>query len=263
MLSNNPTVEKYTLRYAVGTVTGSIIILLGSYVNSPDEIDEFCDFFKENGFVAITGILLLGFAYSFIASCPLYVIHLNRFLLDSKIAYRDSCGKNPECCKNSIFQDMIILIVFTTITCSLFIVSNYKIFIINVTILNVIILISLFYSYMAFRCPQKVIDYYNKLCTIRSRRVDKEQTKFIAEISDSYKGLRENGNAFAIIVMQVLLYFSWNALDSLLNTWSMDDKIPIYLGLVAIWVLPGWFGMLAAHKIEADFMHSKPSPGNR
>lgn len=262
MLSRNPTVEKYTLRYAVGTVTGAIIILLGGYLHCPAILNKLCSCFKENGFVGIAGILLLGFAFSFIASCPLYVMHLNRSLLNIKMPYGEASENNIKCCKNFVFIDIIYFTVILMISSSIFIIFDNEV-LIQFILLSAFIFIALYCSYLAFRCPQKIFDYYGRLCNSKSKGSDDPSKKFITEITDSYQGLRENGNAFAIIVMQVFLYFSWSAIDSLLNAWGVHDirdKIPVYLGFAAIWVLPGWFGMLTAHKMEAHFMNRETPP---
>ena len=69
MFNKNMWIEKYTLRYGVGTITGALII--------------YFQFGKEQGLQDLTWqkfpvLLLSGFAFSFIASAPLFVFHVCR-----------------------------------------------------------------------------------------------------------------------------------------------------------------------------------------
>ena len=102
------------------------------------------------------------------------------------------------------------------------------------------------FAYLAYSKRKVIHDYYKALSIKRGE----SKTDFV----ESYKTLREHGNAFYIIVWEVMLMFIIFALLEVRKITDVDDAFFVMLSAMVLWVLPAVFAWYVAGQIECDFI---------
>lgn len=213
------------VRYLLGTIVGTIIanilaikffpLPIVDYIQETDIISKIRTF-KEWQFIFIH--LAVGFVFCYVTSAPILVFHSIRlnfrstFKLDLKnkffyiiiviILFTFCCFSD---CKNLKHNEKIALFIFFSI---------------------VFIQIYLFITHIDKSTPHN----YHLLTLRRDSAVSRKKGTYI----ESYKHLREHGNAFFIVFLEIIL-------GAILYQIENIDTI---LVLITIWIMPGaaiWF----------------------
>ena len=220
--------DYYVVRYLVGTVVGAaIVVFLNGYTLSP-----FANFFdlasEDTGefgklFANITLYSSVGFAFCYIASAPILTLHATRTYLQvsqlKKHRFTWLMG--------AIAIVVSTIVVVCTSLClnktMLQYVQYWPIIFYIVVGIQVLLLTVMFWD----RC-REIKSFYRGLAHARTGANAFNTTK-ISEYVESYRHLREHGNAFLIILFEFVLAYV------LLN--SSGEPIEVML-IVAVWIFP-------------------------
>lgn len=259
--------EFYLIRYALGTVVGAICVYYTLHILGPDakslwlmqpkisreHIDalvEICKYNKQaclpqaklahdlEGFNFQQLILLgiYGLAFNYFASAPILVWHALRYQL-----FNTCEKKDVSCCSKWLLRVIYNLILLTVVSVSLNSTLKYKWFDIAIIVM-ILIYISMQVVMIFLESSKKsgLYDFYVQLHQARRYpRVD----------LDSYKHLREHGNAFLIVIHNVMLLA---VILSLNNTIGVTGVM-----LALFWIFPAAYIYFLAHGIEADMLKDK------
>ncbi len=230
----NRWINDYALRYAVGTILGAAILAY-IFTQLPTEISAPIPDIKHWG--ASIGLLIGGLAFCYIASAPLLVFHAARWMLLSRTVTL----------KARLIHIGIMLIVGVAVTALLACRSGQ--FIYSALTGSALILI-LFQLYAYIRITFNRDKLFSFYVTLASKRNDSSK-----EIVESYRTLREHGNAYSIVVMEVALGMFLVALIGFLKTFGLPWLIvPSLLLACALWVAPGALILATASRLELDFV---------
>ena len=227
----------YGVRYAQGAVVGAMLIFLLFSQNEtlkkilfmPEKPEDF-------GIPHLILLAVYGLVYCYIASAPVLIMHAGRGLLFRSFI-------NPDPYKGWLKRS---LCVFTPALVAAGICS----FLTDFDFLKSAAA-GLFVFLVAFQFTMlyiifhgawfKIIDYYQ---VIIKKRSDQNNKEFV----ESYKHIREHGNAFLIVLFQFLLAVPIFAFVSLAN--NPIDVIRGLITLVVVWVLPASFIWMFGNKLE-------------
>jgi|GEM_PF-2309542 len=211
--------EFYAVRYAQGTVVGAVIIfflfsqnpILERLLLLPEENRDF-------GMAHLILLAVYGLAYCYIASAPVLVMHAWRGML-----FKSTVNSEP--IKRSLWRVMELLIFFVIIylIVALFIMEGMlSILIVPVIPFMITVSLQLFclwklllfenVVFLLKKIPilKKIEDmspgYYwertvNYYVSVARKRKELEESSYI----ESYKHIREHGNAFLIVFFQIVL----------------------------------------------------------
>lgn len=233
MNNNSRWWEFYLVRYFVGTVFGTLLVLLIVY--SPDSgINRLLDSnkFRMSGFninkFDLSYLWLYGFiglAYCYLASAPVLVLHTVRAVFPRLILLVNS--------KMKIF---VFAIIFSLIVCLLvwkwkemqdYLGGSYTF---AAYILATIIIGFQIFLFMFLIKKNDMFKFYKNLSTKRSEKEKLVTTEYV----ESYKHLREHGNAFLILLFEIILCFIIYNSNSLF----------VFSSFLTLWILPAslvWF----------------------
>lgn len=217
--------EFYFVRYFVGTVLGAIIVYVLT-VSSDSALSASLvpGVSKEIGYPHLLLLGAYGLAYCYIASGPVLVLHATRSVFVNRTQSNFQLWF-----AGAVIFGIAVLLAIMWIKC------------INFTSILVVMLAYLVFAIQAvpllfvfLNNSENVTRYYQKLSRIRSEAKSDLSRK---EYVESYRHLREHGNAFLIVVFEIMLAIClWNL---------PKDAIRIFAPtIVGIWVLPGsivWF----------------------
>jgi len=217
----------YLIRYAMGTVVGSLLVFfmlhLGMKSTSTETAKIFSDLYKLFGLggYGLWILPLLGLSYCYLASAPILVIHACR---SAFLGVKE---------KTMFFFIVIPAIFFVLI----FNFSSISIpaYAASVLILLAIIVIQLLCIYLSIDNRR---GYYKRLCDKRAGATGGSK-----EYVESYKHLREHGNAFMIVMMEIILtVILYNATS--------------YMCLIAViiaWISPAAYVWFVGSYLEKNF----------
>jgi len=227
--------EFYFVRYFVGSIVGGIIML--SILFHPDSglSTIFLKTYNFNkldinsiGFEHLTIVLTLGLSFCYIASSPILVFHTFR----SKIDYSKN-NNNKKLIKIGLAQIGTLLDFIATCIFLYFILIyffNWS-FLTSILMLGYILIVWVQVRIVFFNLRKGLkglFKYYKKLTKERAK-----QSKAKEEYIESYKHLREHGNAFLILFCEMILGMA------LFSASSINDVVLILLFWI-IPVLPVW-----------------------
>ncbi len=228
----------YLVRYLLPTLVGACIIvwLFASDDSSIPNLSLILDRSSEKSIsFAKTSLALLGigFVFCYIASFPVLVLH----------ATRDSFNK---------YLRNITLLFFIISIFSILILI-FMSFIDTIIAFLITVLFSILQFTLIFASFNNQFPYLRKLSTQRYN----EQT----DIVDSYKHLREHGNAALIIICELFLaalcrpiFFDGNHVSLGLENFRL-------LGLlIGIWSLPAACIYFFGHHLEYQFVNNDNAP---
>lgn len=222
--------EFYAVRYAMGTVVGAVIFFF--LCNSNPALRPML-FGAEAGKIDGTSLALLagyGLAFCYIASAPILVFHVSRFLLDPSGVLTVDQRRLWWLLAPPIGLTMVFTwFAGTTLLLSVFygLVFFIAAFIVWPQYLAVITTISQ---------RAQLLDFYKKLASKRSSAV--------GGLTDSYKHMREHGNSFLIVVLEIilalLLYVAGNLSPQLAGaTAGQAEKYVLpYIIIILMWIIP-------------------------
>lgn len=223
--------EYYALRYFVGTVAGALaVVFLTRSSGSPLHTFGFTsvDDLNKLGMKDVTVIGALGFAYCYIASAPMLLLHATRAQL----------GLNPLRCKWRRWVVTAIVIA---------VVQLGGLWYFSVRWWSVQSLVGLvFLIILGVQVAMIVEAHLNRFKDIGSFYSDlvaraRVGTDTVAGYVESYRHLREHGNAIAILVLEF-------ALALILGSTGR----PIFAAVVVfIWMLPSTYSWFIGSLLES------------
>jgi len=233
-LANGSWWETYVIRYFVGTVVGGAILLFLNGNEGSSLSDSFLPGIKTLSALD-TGLLIViaaaGLAYCYLASAPILVLHASRACLlpSNKRVMNWTLGP--------YFALILIgMIIF------LWIYWNEKKsinFILSLSALLLVLGLQLIPLSIAMWNRGEISHkFYSELTTARATQLPKSQ-----EYKQSYRHLREHGNAFAILFFEGVLGIILFGLSS----------TSLALICILVWVIPAAAVWLYGTLLEARF----------
>lgn len=224
--------ENYVVRYFVGTVVGAgIVVFLNEYCGSPftgllpSEL-------KDATFKEVSIFASVGFAFCYIASAPILTLHGTRDHL------------RPSQLKRVWFLWIVVPLVVTT-TIWYFLaksqtkepISQYGAITLGIVVsFQVVLVLAALINRLS-----SISNFYWSLSAARA-----SPARQVTEYVESYRHLREHGNAFSILLAEVVLGF---VLVSLPNKLSA-------VAVLFIWMLPASASWLLGTVLESKLAYA-------
>lgn len=235
--SSNRWWEFYFVRYFVGTTLGAIIILFLAHSDSPvfanqGQIAPVLKLLKIEKFETgvIAALATIGLAFCYLASSPILVLHATRGEL---LKIRDSLSR----WRSFIFLVLIFVVaggqsyalwVAMRMKGNPWVSHDFYMGSLCLFIVSIVFVGQLFLLWLSFTGREKnAFYYYDDLVT---KRADANEAG--REYIESYRHLREHGNAFFIAFLELLLGVA-----------LFYSPIP-WAGLLFLWIFPAvgvWF----------------------
>jgi hypothetical protein len=226
--------EYYVVRYFVGAVLGAVIVLfLISQEHFPlkDDLATLGDF-KDSTFLGVSLVAAMGFAFCYVASSPILTVHATRAHLRLSLL-KYSIG---------LFIPIAIVLYFAwrmfspPVALATGLIVGTQIGLVAITI---------------FGRFSDVEEYYRKLASARSKASTKKDQPASSggEYVTSYRHLREHGNAFGILLLELVLAGA---------LYELHDGKVMACWLVA-WLFPAPVAWVIGTALESRFV-SSPLP---
>lgn len=237
--SNSRWWEFYFVRYFVGTVVGGAIILFLNASESSSLQNLIIPGVTDLSKLGVQHLFLLaamGLAYCYISSAPILVLHAARgaFLThDTKLF-------------NRVFFCALSIIGVVAVAVYIFYSELYMPFFWATILFAILMALQLVpFGLSLLKNGEKAHAYYRQLTEARSR--DKEETRQYVE---SYKHLREHGNAFFILLFEL-------ALGIIL---ALVPEPLVAFNVLLFWIIPAALVWLVGTVLEARFANEPSQP---
>ncbi|HEX8595699.1 MAG TPA: hypothetical protein VF682_20850 [Pseudomonas sp.] len=238
--------EFYALRYSVGAVLGALIIFL--LVKQTPQLSDLIFIKKGESIDMIqVGVFLgIGLFYSYLASAPILVFHVGRFL----IPRADDSFFNDSGWVWAIYLFASLLLpvlfaVFSPLDSGIRAWFSVIIFLASAVFFGQLLIIKKCHSQR-----KKLFLFYKNLSTNRAYAT--------GGIVDSYRHLREHGNAFGIIFFEMMLaVFLFAASHGILAKRLEPFEVAATFGAVILaWIMPATLVWLIGCIVEQEFVDS-------
>jgi hypothetical protein len=210
--------EYYAVRYFVGTVIGAIaIVAFNEYSMSPlkGQIFPTLSSFKDAGAEHLVVLAALGLAYCYVASAPILAAHALRGQLD--LASKKGV-------LSSLVPVLGAFVVLGAVGYFAFDVPLWTARFWGMVIVAFVLSFQVVLFVQAlFNGFVRVSNYYSELAKARAG-----ESKTVGEYVESYRHLREHGNAFGIVLLEICLATACIAAPSV--QWLSV--------LLVLWILP-------------------------
>lgn len=212
--------EFYFVRYFVGTVTGmGLVAFLNFDADSPLQgkiLPNLTDISKLD-FAHSIVLGAIGLAFCYIASAPILTLHALRGVFTAK--WNDPTIKNTYI-KVGYAEILTLLVVvgLSLMAVHFFITSfpnknNPSLAILSLSGVAAIFGLQAFLFIVSLLSEKNYIfEYYKSLATSRAKK--KDETNKHSEYIESYKHLREHGNAFFILLMEIIFTLAIYAIEN-------------------------------------------------
>lgn len=223
--------ENYAVRYFVGTIIGAgAVLMFNEYSASPLKGALFpaLSNFKDAGAQHLVVLGALGLAYCYIASAPMLTLHSLRgeITVGSK--------------KPFTWFSVIFVFLFAALFSGAHVIVSVGLWSWQSLALAFASLVLAFQLSLLFTAAtnrfERIFAYYLKLCTSRS-----SEARQVREYVESYRHMREHGNAFFIVLLELGLAMTAIAVPSL----------ALLAALVVLWVLPASAAWLIGTVLES------------
>jgi hypothetical protein len=229
--------ENYVVRYFVGTVFGAgIVVFLNECESSP-----FHGFMsrvaglQEGTFKDITVFASMGLAFCYVASSPVLTIHaLREHTRVARVKERIWCWTIT-----LVLMAIIILVSATFAFCGKLSIAAFLTAFAVIGIQIVLITLAALDRFSAVR------EFYFRLSEARARNGES-----VREYVESYRHLREHGNAFSILVLEAILGFVMANLPT-------PETAAFVL---VLWLLPASCSWVVASALESRLVHDETLP---
>ncbi len=230
--------EFYFVRYFVGTVVGFVIVVFLLFESTSPLNGS--NFLGKATIQDLTGanVLLLsgvGLAFCYISSAPILVFH----------ALRSAYEYPEKWWQRTIFGP--VLVVIASVAIVLMAVAKLSGYDLGPTLAYVFVLAVVavqVYLYWKIFCGGKPADkFYDRLTECRAKAGSED-----VEYMESYRHLREHGNAFLILVFESGLGASMYLMDTSGHA----------LATVLLWIVPAPFVWFVATHLEYKFTEREP-----
>lgn len=244
--------EFYAVRYAMGTVVGGVVFFFLCFYNPELKPLLFgADIGKLDG-PRLWLFAAYGLAYCYIASAPILVLHTGRFLLQLK---SDTTDKAYQALMLTWLPLLLAMMAFNhtpspDISSKLFFASSTFLFVQVVYLSLVVVIFALWKS-------QDLYDFYVRL--------DVQRANTRGELIDSYRHLREHGNSFFIvfleIVFAIILYAAGDAAQVIFGQQLNKSAYVLpYVLVLLLWTFPAVLVWFVGTVIERRFSEQGPQP---
>ena len=242
--------EFYAVRYGMGTVVGAVVFFFLCFTNPALKPLLFgADTWKIDGTqLALFGAY--GLAFCYIASAPVLVFHAGRFLLQPKLdghsaSFRLVVGLCPPLVLASIAADHS---GGADLAAKVFYAAAAFVFSLIVWLQLIVVVYSLWKS-------GDLYDFYVRL--------DKRRLRAEGSIVESYRHLREHGNSFFIVFLEILLalvLFAAGNYEFVATGKEMPRATYVvpYVIILLVWTFPAVLVWLIGTVIERRFCDSEP-----
>lgn len=224
--------EFYFIRYFVGTVFGmALIAFLNFDENSPlfGKILFNLHSATDLNFSHTLALGAIGLAFCYISSAPILVFHALRG--NFKPIYKCEVSFLAVGCWCSLVLVLLATLSFLSFSTIFPSEDKFAFGIVSLSAFTLIFGLQILLYLYSWSSKGNVFEYYKSLATERSKRKTSEMHK---EYIESYKHLREHGNAFFIIIMEISLAIMLFAIENPMHS----------IFLVALWITPAfivWF----------------------
>ncbi|MCM0612422.1 hypothetical protein KFJ24_08035 [Marinobacter sediminum] len=231
--------EFYFVRYFVGTVVGGAIILFLNASETSSLQNLIIPGVTDVSKLDVQHLFLLaamGLAYCYISSAPILVLHASRgaFLThNTKVFNRVFYG--------ALFVVGVVAVAFYFLCSKL----NMPVFMATVLFALLMSLQIVPFGFSLLKNGERAHTYYRQLTKARSG--DTEEAR---QYIESYKHLREHGNAFFILLFELALGIILVA----------APKPSIAFNVLLFWIIPAALVWLIGTVLEARFSNEPPQP---
>jgi hypothetical protein len=194
----------------------------------------------------LTLLAVYGLVYCYVASAPILVFHAGRFLID------------PETTWKSILKGSGICAVFLLVgTFSGRFVAEGEWFAFTASCLILLLALEAAAVFFSVKRSEKLFEFYSKLAERRSEPK--------GEIVDSYRHLREHGNSFFIVFLElglgvVLFEASKLGPQDSCRPGPVLGIVKIYLSVLVLWIFPAVCVWLISTLFERRFSEAQVPP---
>jgi hypothetical protein len=251
--------EFYAVRYAMGTVVGAVTFSFLCFQRSETQpllfgiFDTAAAGDTTNGAAShsisldasrLTLLAVYGLVYCYIASAPILVFHASRFLIRPGAEWKAILKWLGIC---SIFPILFGVLAFCYGAQGKWFTCTASAFGLLLGLQIVAVSLSLYRNAALF-------DFYKQLAERRG------QAK--GEIVDSYRHLREHGNSFFIVFLEIALgivLFEASRLtpQNTDRSVSLPGIVKTYLTVLVVWIFPAVFVWLISIFFERRFADAK------
>ncbi|HTY84335.1 MAG TPA: hypothetical protein VMB19_08950 [Silvibacterium sp.] len=238
--------EFYAVRYAMGTVVGAAALMF--LCSKTQEIQSVLPGIRppEAGSLETPRIFLTaayGLIYCYVASAPILVFHAGRFLLNPDTPKRRTGSL-------TLLYSILPVLCVIGACCASF---HYQVegkFFICLTAYAFALLLELEVAtvYFSIVRSQALFDFYDVL---DKRRHESRN----GEIVESYRHLREHGNSFFIVFLEMALAVVLFEIQKLLPSCLVAAS---WLGLLIVWIGPAVCIWLVGTLFERRFRDAQP-----
>jgi hypothetical protein len=233
--------ETYVIRYTTGTILGSIIvyILCKKYENLTPLLFGLDINKIENPHIFLL-LLAYGLCFCYIASGPVLILHAGRFY--PRLIENFSR-------KNKILNSSILFGVPTVLSLGYLLITSYHsfsiLFFFELTLATLLLWGQYFVVAHIFIYKNDFYNFYKKLSMIRKKQENKE-------LVESYRKLKDHGNAFMILFCEVALGF-------LLYCANIFDEISTSVNFIILllWIVPAAAIWIGATSIESCLVYNE------
>lgn len=224
----------YIVRYFVGTVVGSVIVAMLLYHSGSTIANMFSlsisnvQELKQHHFIVAA---VLGLAFCYISSAPILVMHTVRCYLPHHLESRSIISR--------IIRVLVLLVSPVVLSLIMLKDTNYKPYVfICMMLVSMIILYQILLVGYGIKDKLKVfIQFYQDLSKARSK-----ENKTIQDYRESYRHLREHGNAFLILIFEAVLGITLFVVP---QGWMV-------ISILVLWLLPSMVVWFYATSLEAN-----------
>ena len=242
--------EFYAVRYGVGAVVGALILFLLVRENARLQHIFFVKPDERLDVVQVAILLGLGLVYCYVASAPFLVLHMGRYMMPRRPVAKFSWPSK------SMQRYFVAVLSVVVIFCWIIDVEiHLRVwFTLVFTCFSAIFLGQMFVVMKSYYGGGEMYRFYLKLASKR------EGAK--GGIVDSYKHLREHGNSFGIVFMEVMLavvLFAVNALQEVLGVEGRTSSFSVactFTSVLLIWIFPAVLVWAVGHVFEREFVES-------
>lgn len=235
-------VDRYLLRYGPATVFGAFFLAY-LYHNRRQfglPIDLRLDRL-ELASIFVVG----GFLFAYLASAPVLVFHFSRCLfLPRKRYWFIWCG-------SSVFTLLGALALFWWLT-AMGVEGAVAVF---GAIALVLWLLAVILAYASIIRRAEICSFYVSLARMRKNRDP--------GLVESYRTLREHGNAFYVIFWEIVLALVILAMLRVYAVAEVKDFAVLLLFVVLSWIAPAAMAWLVAGNLEVDLVESESGPDTK
>lgn len=245
--------EFYVVRYAMGTVIGALIVYyifstnvhLRELLFLPKDLANF-------GTSHLTLLSVYGLVYCYIASSPILVLHTGRAFL------WDALSEDREGVIRRILVVLVIpMLIGAIYLCRYFYEKSEMAFLqasaITVFLMTFLLQIEVLVGAFSKKA-ERTTEYYLSLTRNRERE---EMHSFV----ESYRHLREHGNAFLIVLFEfwlgfVILFFT-NTSSMMGGIFDPTQAVRNLMVIILLWIFPACLVWFFGNRLESHLAHMK------